>query len=221
MKAMILAAGRGERMRPLTDKQPKPLLKVKGKPLIQYHIEALARADITQIVINHAWLGFQIEEALGDGANLGVHIVYSAEGDNVLETGGGIFKALPLLGEDPFIVVNGDVWTDFQYDSLPKTLVGLAHLVLVPNPPHNPNGDFAFNDYRVSNLGDPKLTFSGIGVYSPTLFAQCTGGRFSLVPILTAAMAHNKVSGQLYDGLWMDIGTPERLIAINNDNYNL
>jgi len=217
MKAMILAAGRGERMRPLTDKIPKPLLVVRGKPLIQYHIEALVQAGITQIVINHAWLGEKIEAALGNGSHLGAEINYSPEGDNVLETGGGIQRALPLLGENPFIVVNGDVWTDFSYTELPRQIDELAHLVLVNNLFHNLNGDFAFMDQFIKNEGDIKFTYTGIGVYSPALFSDCEPGRFPLAPLLIEAMNNNKITGEIYSGFWMDIGTPERLKHINDN----
>jgi len=204
-------------MRPLTDSLPKPLLVVRGKPLIHYHIEALVHAGIKQIVINHAWLGEKIETMLGDGRHLGASIKYSPEGDNVLETGGGIHRALPLLGEDPFIVVNGDVWTNFPYSDLPQQIEGLAHLVLVNNPPHNPNGDFAFVGQLLKNQGANKYTYSGIGVYSPSLFENSQAGRFPLAPLLIAAMQNDKITGEIYSGLWMDIGTPERLENINNN----
>jgi len=217
MKAMILAAGRGERMRPLTDNIPKPLLVVRGKPLIQYHIEALVQAGITQIVINHAWLGEKIESALGNGSHLGAEINYSPESDNVLETGGGIQRALPLLGEHPFVVVNGDVWTGFSYSELPRKIDALAHLVLVNNPPHNPKGDFAFKGQFLKNEGDIKFTYSGIGVYSPVLFSNCEPGRFPLAPLLIEAMKNDKITGEIYSGFWMDIGTPERLKQINDN----
>lgn len=225
MKAMILAAGRGERMRPLTDNTPKPLLLVAGKPLIQWHIEALRRAGFTDIVINHAWHGRQIEDTLGNGAQLGVNIVYSAEGASGLETGGGIFRALPLLTKElltdevltgeasgaPFLVVNGDIVTDFDFSRLPRQITGLAHLVLVPNPEHHPQGDFALHNGKVKAEGEPRLTFSGIGVYSPQLFAQCTAGVFPLAPLLRQAMQRGQVSGEYHPGAWLDVGTPARL----------
>jgi len=214
---MILAAGRGERMRPLTDDLPKPLLVVRGKPLIHYHIEALVQAGINQIVINHAWLGEKIETQLGDGSHLGANIKYSPEGDNVLETGGGIHRALPLLGDDPFIVVNGDVWTNFSYSDMPQQIEGLAHLIMVDNPSHNLKGDFAFTGPYLKNEGANKYTYSGIGVYSPSLFANSKSGRFPLAPLLIAAMQNNNITGEIYPGLWMDIGTPERLFDINNN----
>ena len=212
MKAMILAAGRGERLRPFTDDTPKPLLPVAGKPLIVWHIEALVRAGIRDIVINHAWLGDRLEAALGDGQAFGARIVYSAEGKRALETGGGIFHALPLLGEAPFLVVNGDVLTDCDFSRLPDRPAGLAHLLLVANPPHHPEGDFYLVDGRVTDTepGARRLTFSGIGVYSPALFAGCREGRFPLAPLLRRAMAKGQVSGELHTGLWVDVGTPER-----------
>jgi len=216
MKAMILAAGRGERMRPLTDDTPKPLLMVAGKPLIQWHIEALARAGFTEIVINHAWLGQQIEDTLGDGAQYGVRIIYSAEGDTGLETGGGIYHALSLLtdakSETPFLVVNGDVVTDIDFSQLPQQITGLAHLVMVPNPEHHPQGDFVLQDGIVVDKGEPRLTFSGIAIYRPQLFAQCTDDVFPLAPLLRQAMQQGQVSGESHVGEWLDVGTPERLI---------
>lgn len=214
MKAMILAAGRGERMRPLTDHTPKPLLMVGGKALIEHHIEAVARAGIHDIVINHAWLGEQIERHLGDGTRFNVHIQYSREG-KALETGGGIFKALPLLGDDAFLVINGDIFTDLDLATLPTQIDGLAHLVLVNNPAHNPRGDFALLNGKVQTSGPAMLTFSGIGVYRPELFAQCQPGAFPLAPLLRAAMAQGQVTGSYFQGKWLDIGTPERLEQLN------
>lgn len=214
MKAMILAAGRGERMRPLTDHTPKPLLVVGGKPLIVHHILRLRDAGYTELVINHAWLGEQLPAALGDGSGHGVHITWSPEGE-ALETGGGIHRALPLLGDAPFLVVNGDVWTDYPYARLRHAPTGLAHLVLVANPPQHPQGDFALDHGRVRSDGAPRHTFSGIGVYRPELFAGCAPGKFPLAPLLRAAMAGDQVSGELYPGRWYDIGTPERLTALD------
>jgi MurNAc alpha-1-phosphate uridylyltransferase len=213
VKAMILAAGRGERMRPLTDHTPKPLLSAGGQCLIEYHIRALARAGITDLVINHAHLGGQIETSLGDGGRYGVSIHYSPEGEGrALETGGGIFRALPLLGTEPFIVVNGDVYCDYPYERLKTGPRGLAHLVLVDNPEHHPEGDFVLVDGQVSaDGGAARLTFSGIGLYRPELFAGCRDGAFPLAPLLRAAMGRGEVSGEHYQGLWMDIGTPQRL----------
>jgi len=217
MKAMILAAGRGERMRPLTDNTPKPLLMVGGKPLIQWHIEALQIAGFTELVINHAWLGEQIESWLGDGAQWGVHITYSPEGERALETGGGIFHALPLLQEDePFLVINADVLTDIDFRQLPARIEGLAHLLLVPNPAHHPQGDFVLKDKKVSSTGEFCLTFSGIGIYHPRLFTDCQGGVFPLAPLLRQAMQQGLVSGQLHQGMWLDVGTKERLQHAQN-----
>lgn len=214
MKAMILAAGRGERMRPLTDHTPKPLLIAGGKPLIQHHIERLAAAGIRELVINHAHLGAQIEAALGDGAGFGVEIRYSPE-ERALETGGGIFRALPLLGPEPFLVVNGDVWTDVDLAGLALDAGDLAHLVLVDNPPHNPKGDFVLIAGRVRSTGTPRLTFSGIGLYRPELFDGQTPGAFPLAPLLRQAMKAGRVGGRHHGGHWFDIGTPERLALLD------
>ncbi|WP_043757525.1 N-acetylmuramate alpha-1-phosphate uridylyltransferase MurU [Imhoffiella purpurea] len=215
MRAMILAAGRGERMRPLTDTCPKPLLQAGGKPLIVHHIERLAAAGIRDLAINHAHLGEQIESALGDGSAFGVRIRYSPEGE-ALETGGGIFRALPLLGPEPFLVVNGDIWTDCRIPEVGLAGDDLAHLVLVDNPPHNPEGDFALDDdERVRTQGSPRLTFSGIGIYHPDLFAGCTPGAFPLAPLLRRAMDQGRVGGRHHQGLWFDIGTPERLAELD------
>jgi len=211
---MILAAGRGERMRPLTDHTPKPLLQAGGKPLIVHHIERLVVAGLNRIVINHAHLGHRIEAALGDGSRWGAEIRYSPEA-KALETGGGIFKALPLLDHRPFLVVNGDIWTDLEFARL-RLLDGLlAHLVLVDNPPHHPAGDFALDNGRLSAQGMPRYTYSGIGVYHPDLFHSCSAGPFPLAPLLRAAMGCDLVSGEHYGGRWLDIGTPERLQALD------
>jgi MurNAc alpha-1-phosphate uridylyltransferase len=214
MRAMILAAGRGERMRPLTDKTPKPLLKAGGHYLIDYHLRALAAAGFEDVVINHAHLGEQLEQALGDGDRYGLSIHYSPEG-SALETGGGIFNALPLLGEEPFLVINGDIWTDYPFERLRTQAVQLAHLVLVDNPPQHPKGDFSLSDGRVSEAQGERLTFSGIGVYRAELFAGCKPGAFPLAPILRRAMAADLVSGEYYQGRWFDIGTPERLTQLD------
>ena len=219
MKAMILAAGRGERMRPLTDVTPKPLLTVAGKPLIERHIEALVAAGFTELIINHAWLGEKIEAALGDGSRFGATISYSPEGDQGLETGGGILHALPLLTEGdenkPFLVINGDVVTDYDFRnvlSLQQTsLERMAHLVLVPNPAFHPDGDFSLQSGLVKSAGKTQYTFSGIGVYHPQLFAGINDGTFPLAPLLRNAMDQSQVSGELYNGLWVDVGTRERL----------
>ncbi len=219
MKAMILAAGRGERMRPLTDHTPKPLLTIAGKPLIVHHLEALRAAGITELVINTGHLGAQLPAALGDGQRWGVHIVYSPEPPDALETGGGIFQALPLLGPEPFLVVNGDVWTDYPFQRLPSALTGLAHLVLVNNPPHHPQGDFSLapDNGRVGECGTERLTFSGISLLRPALFAACTPGRFPLGPLLRRAMPSGEVSGEHYTGAWRDIGTPQRLAELDRE----
>jgi MurNAc alpha-1-phosphate uridylyltransferase len=198
-------------MRPLTDHTPKPLLPVCGKSLIEYQIERLAAAGITELVINHGHLGQQIEDKLGDGRQYGVSIRYSPEGPRPLETGGGIFNALPLLGCAPFAIVNADLWCDYPLAHLPHDPPGLAHLVLIDNPPHNPDGDFAFAQHYVMLENAPRLTYSGIGVYRPELFAECQPGAFPLVPLLRHAIARGLVSGEHFRGQWFDIGTPERL----------
>lgn len=215
MKAMILAAGKGERMRPLTLTTPKPLIRVGGVPLIEYHLRALAKAGFSEIVINHAWLGQQIEDHLGDGSGFGVSIRFSPEGEP-LETGGGIFRALPLLGDDAFVVVNGDIWTDYDFSALRRPLEGLAHLVLVDNPEHHPDGDFILADGKVHDGQAPadNLTYSGIAVLHPRLFDGCTGGAFKLAPLLRTAMAEGRVSGEHLKGHWVDVGTHERLAQV-------
>ena len=215
MIAMILAAGRGERMRPLTDTVPKPLLEVAGKPLIVHQIEALGLAGIERVVINTGRLGDQIQSHLGTGESLGVSILYSEEGDEPLETAGGIVKALPLLGNQPFIVTNADIYSDFDYQGLPEQLDSHAHLVLVDNPPHNPDGDFALMNGRLENEGSQRLTYSGIGVYSPHFFKDCAHGKLPLAPLLRQSAQENKLSGQYFTGYWSDIGTPERSIEVN------
>ena len=214
MKAMILAAGKGERMRPLTLHTPKPLVKVAGVALIEYHLRALANAGFNELVINHAWLGPQIEEALGDGSQWGLSIQYSPEGEP-LETGGGIHKALPLLGAAPFLIVNGDVWTDFDFSALRQTPESLAHLVLVDNPEHHPQGDFSLQGDKVIDSSAPgSLTYSGIAVLDPALFAGCQPGAFKLAPLLRQAMADGRVTGQHHRGQWVDVGTHERLAQV-------
>jgi len=216
MKAMILAAGLGTRMRPLTDHCPKPLLDVAGKPLIVRHIERLAAAGFRELVINTAHLGQMIEEALGDGATWGVHIQYSRE-PQPLETAGGILKALPLLGDAPFLVINGDIWTDFPLATLQQGLPAdvLAHLVLVDNPDHHPQGDFALCNGRVQPRSAAQgLTFSGLSVLSPALFAAWltrAGEAFPLREVLLPAMQRGAVCGEHYKGYWLDVGTPQRL----------
>ena len=218
MKAMILAAGRGERMRPLTDTLPKPLLEVRGKPLIQWTLERLAAAGFRDIVINHAHLGQMIEDALGDGARFGVAIRYSPE-QEALETAGGIATALPLLGPGPFLAVNADVLCDFDFSPMRAIELGgrLAHLVLVPNPPEHPRGDFALEDGLARSDGPVKWTFAGIGVYACAMFAQLAPRtRAKLAPLLRQAMERGCVSAQIHRGRWCDVGTPERLAALND-----
>jgi MurNAc alpha-1-phosphate uridylyltransferase len=213
MKAMILAAGRGERLRPLTDITPKPLLEVRGKPLIVYHLEALARAGFTDVVINLSWLGEQIRSRLGDGADFGVNIEYSEE-MQALETAGGIRQALPLLSER-FIVVNADVFTDYDFAAL-RTADSAAHLVLVDNPQHNDRGDFSLDQDSVGNNGCSRHTFSGIAQYHRSFFEGLGPGKLALAPLLRAAADTGQVSGELFKGLWIDIGTVERLAQLND-----
>jgi MurNAc alpha-1-phosphate uridylyltransferase len=214
---MILAAGRGERMRPLTLDRPKPLLEVGGLPLIVHHLHALAMAGFRDVVVNVSWLGSQIKAALGDGSRYNVRLAYSDEGPEPLETGGGIFRALPLLGPAPFLVLNGDVWTDYPYAKLREALrpADLAHLVLVGNPDHNPTGDFVLRDGRIVEEPGERLTFSGVGVYRPGLFDGCQDGIFKLAPLLRAASRAGRVGGEVHDGEWLDIGTPERLAELD------
>lgn len=215
MRAMILAAGRGERMRPLTDHMPKPLLKVGGKSLIVWHLERLAKAGFKDVVINHAHLGQQIEDALGNGAQWGVSVQYSPE-KAALETAGGIANALHLLGSDPFLVVNGDIFTDIDFGALKISQSNLAHLVMVDNPPQHAQGDFVLNNGLLMEDGKPKLTFSGVGVYHPDLFVSVTRGEpAKLAPLLKAAMAHGRVSAEHHKGAWHDIGTPQRLAELD------
>lgn len=208
---MILAAGRGERLRPLTDALPKPLVAVAGKPLIEYHIERLAAAGFTDIVINCAWLADVLQQQLGDGSRFGVALHFSVETE-ALETGGGIKKALPLLGDEPFLVINGDIFIA-HLPALPQQLAPdcLAHLWLVANPPHHPAGDFALQSGKVHSDGTDKFTFSGIGIYHPALFAECQQARFALGPVLRNAMAHGQVSGEMMSDYWCDVGTIVRL----------
>ena len=214
---MILAAGRGERMRPLTDTVPKPLLPVAGKPIVVHLIESLARAGLRELIINHAHLGGRIMEVLGDGRDYGVRIAYSHEAQGGLETGGGIHPALPLIASAPCAGVNGDIWTDSPFERLPRAPAGLAHLVLVDNPAHHPHGDFALAGDRVRETGERRFTFSGIGVYTRALFAACRPGKFPLAPLLRDAMRRDAVSGEYYGGRWRDVGTPERLEELNRE----
>ena len=211
MRAMILAAGRGERLRPLTDHLPKPLLEVDGRPLIVHHLERLAAAGFREIVINLAHLGEMLRDALGDGTHWGLNIQYSQEPPGALDTGGGIGRALPLLGESPFAVINSDVFTQYPMARLRAIKCEHAHLVMVPNPEHHPNGDFVLRGGYLSPVGKPRLTFSGISVYHPRFFSSAAGERYSVVPMLEAAMHSQKVTGEIYRGAWHDIGTLERL----------
>jgi MurNAc alpha-1-phosphate uridylyltransferase len=212
---MILAAGRGERLRPLTDATPKPLLKVRGQPLIERHVAALVRAGTTRIVINLAWLGSQISDYLGDGTRYGAAISYSVEEPQALETAGGIFRALPLLAPGPFAVVNGDTYTDFPFESLRIGADRDAHLVLVPNPPQHPQGDFGLEGGSALPAAALRYTFSGIGVYRCSFFAGCSDGKFPLKPLLLRSMQAGRCSAQVYEGEWQDVGTVQRLQALN------
>jgi MurNAc alpha-1-phosphate uridylyltransferase len=222
MHAMILAAGRGERMRPLTDHTPKPLLTVAGKPMIQYHIEALAAAGVREIVINLAWRGPQIRAALSDGAQFGVRIHYSDEGDAALETGGGVFKALSLLagpsGSDPFLVVSGDVWTEYPLgDAMKKLAAGdMAHFVVVPNPDFHARGDFGLAGDRLTDSGE-RYTYANIGVMRPEFFAGSSPGKFPLAPLMFDWIRKGRVSGELFRGVWHNVGTPQQLQQIDQD----
>ncbi|MBC8493862.1 MAG: nucleotidyltransferase family protein [bacterium] len=219
MKAMILAAGLGERMMPLTKNTPKPLIKVKDIALIEHSINALKKANITDIVINTAYLGEQIQTHLGDGSTFDVNITYSNEPEGALETAGGIIKALSLLGKDPFIVINSDVICDYDLSKLTLPIGSLAHLLLIDNPPHNPNGDFSLtNGHQITNIHGQSYTFSGIGIYHPDLFKSHLEieQKLPLYPLLKAAIANNQLSGEHYNGLWQDIGTPERLKTFEN-----
>jgi MurNAc alpha-1-phosphate uridylyltransferase len=209
---MLLAAGRGERLRPITDTVPKPLVEVAGKPLIVYHLEALARAAIRDVVINLSWLGEKIRTALGDGARYGVRITYSEEGPVPLETGGGIHRALPFLGPAPFLVVNADVWTDVDFGrALTLEADADARLLLAPNPPHHPRGDFGLEGDLVVERDTDRFTYTGVGVYRPELFAGCAAGKFPLLPLLQRAIAARRLRGAIYRGEWLDIGSPDRL----------
>jgi N-acetyl-alpha-D-muramate 1-phosphate uridylyltransferase len=216
MKVMLLAAGRGERMRPLTDQCPKPLLPVAGQPLIAWHLTRLAAAGLREVVINLSWLGEQIAAALGDGRQWGVSITYSREPWPALETGGGLFQALPLLGEGPFLLVNGDVFTDVDFASLRIASGDLAQLVLVPNPEHNLKGDFWLSEAgRIDTESGERLTYSGIALLRPELFQGATAGRFPLLPWLLKARDAGRLGGQKHAGRWLDIGTPERLAQLD------
>lgn len=215
MKVMLLAAGKGTRMLPLTEHTPKPLLKAGGMSLIEHQIRKLAAAGFHDLVINHAWLGMQIEQALGDGSTYGIRIAWSRE-DEPLETAGGIIQALPLLGDQPFVVVNADIWTDFAFASLHTALRGndLAHLVLVGNPEHHRKGDFVLRESGTLALPEPDVpahTYSGIAVYHPALFAGVTERKYPLLPLLKKAIHTRQATGEIFNGNWLDVGTPERL----------
>ena len=214
--ALLLAAGRGERMRPLTDRTPKPMLRVAGAPLIEHHVRALARAGIRRIAVNLCWLGEQIREHLGDGGRFGVAIRYSEEAPRALEAGGGIVRALPLLAPGPFAVISGDVFTDYPFERLAIGAGAGAHLVLVPNPVQHPQGDFALQSGRALAEGGPRYTFSGIAVYRAELFAGLADGPRPLKPLLLQAMTAGRCAAELYRGLWEDVGTPQRLRALND-----
>ena len=213
---MVLAAGRGERLRPITDTLPKPLVPIAGKPLIAYHLEALARARIREVVINLSWLGEKIRTALGDGGRYGVSIAYSEEGPTPLETGGGIHRALTLLGAGPFLVVNSDVWTDMDFSRVPTLDDGAdAHLMLAPNPAHHPRGDFGLEgDFVVAGEAE-RFTYTGIGMFRPQLFDGCAPGKFPLLPLLRRAIAARRLRGEVYRGEWLDIGSPDRLAQLD------
>ena len=215
MRAMLLAAGRGERMRPITDSTPKPLVQVGGRPLIAWHLAALARAGIREVVINLSWLGDQVRATLGDGRDYGVSITYSDEGPVPLETGGGIFRAVPLLGPGPFLVVNADIWTDIDFAAVALEEHAHARLLLIPNPPHHPRGDFGLEGDLVVTRDTDRYTYSGVGVYRPEFFGGCTPGGFPLLPLLNRAIAAALVRGQVHRGEWCDVGTVERLASLD------
>ena len=233
MKALILAAGLGERMRPLTDRTPKPLLEVGGKPLIEWHLQKLAARGVREVVVNTSWLAGQFPAVLGDGSRWGLRLHYSCEGPTPLETGGGMHHALPLLRDEanpdaPFIAVNGDIWTDYDFAALPDQPNADAHLVLVDNPSQHPDGDFALgDDGRLAANGGPRLTFAGIGLYRPSLLddwkrvigaadgSDLDPPRFKLAPLLRAAMSRGRISGEHHRGRWTDVGTPQRLAELD------
>ena len=215
MIAMILAAGRGERLRPITDDTPKALVEIQGVSLLERHLEALRRSGVSTVVINLGWLGEQIVERIGSGSRFGLQVVYSPEYDNVLETGGGIHRALPLLGNDPFWVINADTFTDFLPQNLKLQDNILGHLILVPTPAHKEVGDFDLRNGLISNNGNRPFTYSGIGLYRPEFLAGQKAGHFSMVPLMREAADNGQLSGSLHEGLWEDIGTAERLATLN------
>lgn len=213
---MVLAAGRGERLRPLTDRLPKPLLPVAGEPLIGHQLRVLAAAGVREVVMNCSWLAETLQTGLGDGRSWGVRIVYSTEPWPPLDTGGGIFQALPLLGPGPFLLVNGDVWCDFPPQALRLPAGMLGHLLMVPNPAHHPQGDFGLVEGRILADDGPRYTYGGMALLTPELFAGCEAGRFPLAPLLREAARQGRISGQLHEGGWLDVGTPERLYALRS-----
>ena len=217
MIAMILAAGRGERLRPHTDTVPKALIEVRGQSLLERHLQALQGAGVATVIINLGWLGEQIAERVGSGSGYGLKVIYSPEGDNILETGGGIYRALPMLGSDPFLVVNADIYTDIPMPVADFDEHTLGKLILVPTPAEKARGDFDLVAGRVCNANDPQLTFSGVAVYRPELFADCSPGRFSVAPMLRAAADDGKIAGDVHTGFWTDVGTVDRLEVLNRD----
>lgn len=216
MIAMVLAAGRGERLRPLTEEIPKSLVEVRGETLLERHLHALRAAGVHKVVINLGWLGDKVFERIGSGERYDLSVIYSNESDNILETGGGIHRALPVLGTDPFLVVNADIHTDMPFSGIGLADDDLAHLVLVPTPADKDAGDFALVDGRVRNTGHELLTFSGVAVYRPEFFAGCSAGRFSVAPLLRSAADDDRISGSVYAGLWRDVGTPAKLAELND-----
>jgi len=215
MIAMILAAGRGERLRPLTETTPKALVEVRGRSLLERHLDRLAAAGIDTVVINLGWLDDLIAGRIGSGQAYGLTVIYSPEGDDILETGGGIHRALPLLGPDPFLVVNADIYTDVPLPPAGLADTDLGHLVLVPRPAHKERGDFDLRDGRICESDDAAYTFTGVAVYRPEFFARCEPGRFPLAPMLKAAARAGQLAGSVYEGTWEDVGTPERLADLN------
>jgi len=215
--AMILAAGRGERLRPVTDKLPKALVEVRGRSLLERHLDAIKSVGVDTVVINLGWLGEQIVDRIGSGSDCGLNVIYSPEGENLLETGGGIYRALPMLGDEPFLVVNADIVSDMPMPEADFDERILGKLILVSTPPYKTHGDFDIVDDRVCNSENPRLTFSGVAIYRPEFFAGCSAGPFPLAPLLRAAADANQLAGDLYTGPWADVGTVERLTALNRD----
>ena len=217
MIAMILAAGRGERLRPLTDAVPKALTEVRGQSLLERHLQVLQTAGVETVVINLGWLGEQIADRIGSGSAFGLNVIYSPEDEEILETGGGIHRALPMLGADPFLVVNADIYTDMPMPAADFDERTLGKLQLVPTPGHKSHGDFEVVDGRLRNAAEPQHTFSGVAIYRPEFFAGCSAGRFSIAPMLRAAADANQLAASVYSGNWEDVGTVERLDALNRD----